>query len=334
VADNHHKTLLPGRVSRSLSNVKNAVNRLLEAYRGSPESRRKHRAHLASLPTIQEGIQNLERRFAHKPDAPTDAPVFILSSGWRTGSTLVQRLVMSSKKILVWGEPYAYSGYVRRLADSLLSFTPEYPFEMYLLRTHQQRGLDTDAWVANLYPNPESVLQAHRRFFQALFAEPAAVEGWPSWGIKATRLEHAHALYLKWLFPRAKFLYVYRNPFDAYRSYHRFHKQIWYESFPNRPVLTPAAFGKHWQKLLKGFLTGHQEVNGLLVRYEDLCAGRLSVEHLADYLQLDLNAEVLSIRITSRRANRDLYNPPIPAAALRILRRAVEPLASELGYKA
>lgn len=307
---------------------------MVEAYRGSSESRRRHQSNLDDLPTIQEGIRNIEQRFSQKPEAPTDAPVFILSSGWRTGSTLVQRLVMSSKKILVWGEPYAHAGYVSRLADSLRSFTPEYPLERDLLRAHQQRGLDIDAWVANLYPNPECVLQTHRRFFLSLFADPARTENWPLWGIKATRLEHSHAVYLKWLFPCAKFLYVYRSAFDAYRSCHRFRKQAWYGSWPNRPVLTPAGFGKHWQRLLKGFLDGYEEVNGMLVRYEDLCSGRLSIERLADYLQLELRAEVLSVRIASGRASRDLYNPRIPATALRLLRRAAEPLASELGYSA
>jgi hypothetical protein len=33
-----------------------------------------------------------------------DQPVFVLSAGGRTGSTLVQRLFISTKQILVWGE--------------------------------------------------------------------------------------------------------------------------------------------------------------------------------------------------------------------------------------
>lgn len=329
---NPPKSLLP----RPLAYARHALIRVSEAYRGSTESRRKHRAALNTIPTIQEGIQNIERRFGHQPEAPEDVPVFILSSGWRTGSTLVQRLVMSSKEVLVWGEPYAHSAHIRRLAGAMQAFTPEFPLERDLLRTHQKRGLDVDGWVANLYPDPECLLQAHRRFFLSLFAEPAQAENWPSWGLKATRLEHAHAVYLKWLFPRAKFLYVYRNPFDAYRSYRRFRAQVWYERWPDRPVLTPACFGQRWQQLLKGFLDGHKEVDALLVKYEDLCADRLSVERVANHLHLELQPDVLSIRISSNRlhSGQQSSDRAIPATALRILRRSVEPLASELGYKA
>jgi hypothetical protein len=267
----------------------------------------------------------------HPPQAPADEPVFIFSSGWRTGSTLVQRLIMSSGRVLVWGEPYANSDFIYRLAGSLRAITPEFPPERFFLHAHRQQGLNANAWLANLYPEPECLLQAHRAFFHTLFAEPARAESYPSWGIKVTRLEQEHASYLKWLFPRARFLYIYRNPYDAYRSFRRFRDQVWYALWPDRPMLTPATFGRHWQKLLDGFLKRHQEVDGHVIRYEDLCSGGPSIDRLEDYLQLELNREVLAVRVSSRRP----YSGPelaIPKAELRILQRAVNPLASKLGY--
>jgi hypothetical protein len=214
-------------------------------------------------------------------------------------------------------------------------FTSEFPLERDLLRAHRQRGLSANAWVANLYPDPECLLHVHRRFFQSLFAEPAAAEHYLSWGIKASRLKLSHAVYLKWVFPPAKFLFVFRNPYEAYRSYRRFRRQVWYEIWPTRPVLTPASFGAYWRKLLQGFLDGYERVDGRLVRYEDHCSGRLSIESLTDYLQLKMQREVLSVRIASGRASsgRDGFNPDMTPAELWLLRKAVEPLASELGYK-
>lgn len=331
---NQRKTQSSGALPRVLSHPIRAFGRALEAYIGTPERRRKHQIDLDTVPSIEQGIQNLERRFGKAPDVPADAPVFILSSGWRTGSTLLQRLVMSSNEVLVWGEPYAHCGHIRRLAESLRAFTAEFPLERDLLRNHLQQGLDANTWLANLCPDPECLLQAHRRFFQALFAEPAMAVNYPSWGVKATRLDQGHAVYLKWLFPRGRFLYVFRNPYDAYRSYRRFRKQVWYESWPDRPMLTPARFGAHWQKLLRGFLDGCERLNGRLVKYEDLCAGRLSIDSLAEYLQLNLRRDVLSVRISSGRSatGRDPANPHVTQAELRLLRKAVEPLASELGY--
>jgi hypothetical protein len=134
--------------------------------------------------------------------------------------------------------------------------------------------------------------------------------------------------------PAREILIYLSESLRCYRSYLRFRKRVWYASWPHRPINTPAAFGKHWQKLLKSFLEGYQEVNGMLVRYEDVCSGRLGIDRLAYYLQLELKAEILSVRIAAGRANRDLYNPATPAATLRILNKAVQPLASQLGYKA
>jgi hypothetical protein len=101
------------------------------------------------------------------------SPVFILSSGWRTGSTLVQRLVMSSNKILVRGEPYAHCGHIRRLASALQAFTPKFPAQRDLLRAHRSSSVDSTRWIANLYPDAEHLLQTNRRFFQSFFAEPS-----------------------------------------------------------------------------------------------------------------------------------------------------------------
>jgi hypothetical protein len=283
------------------------------------------------MPTVAQGIQNLEKRMANPPEPPADEPVFIFSAGWRTGSTLLQRLVMSSGKVLVWGEPYTNCEIIRQLAGSLQAITPDFPPDRFFIKAHREQGLDFNAWVANLYPDPECFLQAHRAFFQSLFAGPALAESYPAWGVKVTRLEQAHAIYLKWLFPRAKFLYIYRNPYAAYQSFRPFRKQVWYAHWPNRPMLTSTAFGRHWRTLLAGFLAGYQEVGGRLIKYEDLCSGQLSIDSLEEYLQLRLDRAVLSVRVASRRPYSG-QEPAVPAAELRLLRRAVDPLAAELGY--
>src|SRR5688572_16478810 len=125
-----------------------ALREAIEAYKGPAQGLRRHRSSLQALPTIEQGIQNFERQLTTKLQEPADGPVFILSSGWRTGSTLVQRLVMSSNTILVWGEPYAHCGHIRRLASALQAFTPEFPAERDLLRAHRPSGVDSSRWIA------------------------------------------------------------------------------------------------------------------------------------------------------------------------------------------
>ncbi|MFQ5745732.1 MAG: sulfotransferase [Gemmatimonadota bacterium] len=303
----------------------------IEARTGAIVHRRRHRKLLRSVPSIPEAIEIIESRWEMPADAPPDRPIFILSAGWRSGSTLLQRLITSAEGVMIWGEPFAHSDFIRRLAESLRAFRPGDPPDHFFLEDLKAREA-TEAsreWIANLYPHPVHVLRAHRAFMMSLFATPAEREGYPRWGLKEVRLDIDHAAWLRWLFPEARFLFLYRNPYRAYRSYRVFRN--WYDRWPAQPVLTPGHFGRHWRALVEGFLSGAEAVGGLLVPYEDLCSGRLPVETLENFLELELDRGVLDRRVPGRaRGALD----PIPRSERRILRRAVEPVASRLGYGA
>jgi hypothetical protein len=66
-----------------------------------------------------------------------------------------------------------------------------------------------------------------------------------------------------------------------------------------------------------------------LLKYEDLAAGNLDIDDMADYLGTPLRAEVLERKVTGRGKKR---LEPIPALERRLLRKSVEPLAGRLGY--
>lgn len=302
----------------------------VEARTGALTHWRRHRRLLRTIPSIPEAIRTIESRWTMPPDPPADRPIFILSAGWRSGSTLLQRLITSAEGVMIWGEPFAHSDFLRRLAESLRAFRVEDPPEHFFLEDLKARddAETSSEWIANLYPNPANVLEAHRAFMTRLFAVPAAAEGYGRWGLKEVRLGIEHAAWLRWLFPGARFLFLYRNPYRAYRSYHVFRN--WYDRWPDEPVLTARHFGRRWRTLVEGYLSGAEAVGGLLVRYEDLCSGRLPVEDLERFLDLELDGDVLTRRVPGRaRGTLD----PIPRSELRILRRAVEPVASRLGYE-
>ena len=80
-----------------------------------------------------------------------------------------------------------------------------------------------------------------------------------------------HAVYLHWLFPRAKFLFLLRNPFECWSSYRRAQARV-LRFWPEELVTTPEQFGSHWRSLAEGFCNRFREVGGLLVRYEALKA--------------------------------------------------------------
>jgi hypothetical protein len=276
---------------------------------------------------IRRGIERIAERFPDaRGDAP-DEPIFILSSGWRCGSTLLQRLVISGNA-MIWGEPYAHSAFVQELAGTLATWAAEPPPADWMLSDGTRRDTLVGSWVANLYPEPRHVLEAHRAFFRTMYATPATELGYARWGFKEIRLGIEHAEYLRWLFPRAKFLFLYRDPYASFRS-HRGNGA--YFRWPFDWVTSPARFAEIWRDLVKGFLDGHERVGGMLVKYEDLCSGKLPVETIATYVGLPLRAEVLSLRVTEKGEG-PTSREPLSERDRRAIRRVVDPLAARLGY--
>ena len=242
---------------------------------------------------------------------------------------MLQRLVMSDPDILVWGEPYDRLAFVQRMADTLRALDGEWPPERYFIDEREAAGRTrhTDEWIANLYPPVESLRAAHRGFFETLFRRPATERGYARWGLKEVRLSADHARYLRWLFPDARFLFLVRHPFAAYRSYRIF--RPWYDLWPETPVFTPGAFGRLWADLAGSFVRDAEALGARVVRFEDLTAGKVDLAELSLYTGLELDGAVLEKRVTGRGGAR---LAEVPRTELRLLAKAVGPVADELGY--
>lgn len=291
-----------------------------------------HRSTLRTLPSVPDALRNIERRWTVPADPVNDRPVFLLSAGWRSGSTLLQRLVMSGSEVMMWGEPYPHCDYIRNLAQSLSVFRGDQPPDQFFIKPAAEAmagDIPIDKWIACLYPDPGDLIRAHRAFFRTLYAAPALERGYRRWGLKEVVLGAEHAAYLKWLFPGARFLFLYRDPYAAYRSYRSFGD--WYFRWPTDPVFTAARFGWVWRKLVEGFLANQAATGGILVKYEDLVQGKVLLQQLSDYVETPMRPEVLDSRVTGRKA---ASLDPIPRLELWQLRRSVEPLARTLGYEA
>jgi hypothetical protein len=208
----------------------------------------------------QQSYNRVEKSVAH-------TPIFIFSAGWRSGSTLLQRMLMSNNsEMLIWGEPFDKSQLFDRMMNQLNCFTSDWPPQRFFLAENDANLSKT--WIANLYPSVSNFLDSHRRYFDTLFAEPALKKGFLQWGVKEVRLTINHARYLKLLYPSAKFIFLVRNPNDAYASYRP--SGEWYKEWPDKPVFTPYSFGRNWAELAGGFVNGYKSVGGFLVKYEDL----------------------------------------------------------------
>lgn len=275
--------------------------------------------------TISSGISSILERFPNLTNKCKDDPIFILSAGWRSGSTLLQRLIMPS--CFIWGEPFGHSGLIESLAGPLRCFNDRWPFPQFFYQGEEPTTL-ADQWISNLYPSVQDLLSAHQSFFRALFADPVRRQGIGRWGLKEVRLSADHAAYLKWLFPQAKFLFLVRNPYDAWRSYSAVEAGgwRWYYRWPDDPV-TLSRFARNWRELAGDFIKNHQKVDGILVRYEDIARGDLAA--VEDYLGVPLSREILC------RDPRG--NLPVPRASLSdsdcvALESEVGSVVAELGY--
>lgn len=213
-----------------------------------------------------------------------EKPIFIFSAGWRSGSTLLQRLVMSRSQAIVWGEPLGDTATLPRLAHSLEIIGHDWPPQHFFPGNIPASALAGE-WIANLTPDISRLRAAHRSFFLTWLRDAAANNyGITRWGLKEVRLTMDHARYLHWLFPDAKFLFIYRNPLDAFKSWKG---NRWRSPWPGYYRNSALAFARHWSRLVSGFLAGHGEVGGMLIRYEDLADGLVDLDRLAVYLEFD-----------------------------------------------
>lgn len=286
-------------------------------------------------PTIAEAIDSLDQRFGLAPLPEGHGPVFVLASGWRSGSTLMQRLVASTNEILMWGEPYDLSALVVRMADSLRPAGARWPPQDSIV----EGAPDAGDWTAKAYPHPEHLMAAHRAFFDRLFAVPAHEAGFDRWGLKEVRLDGEHAHYLQRLFPDARFVFVHRNPYDAFLSYRAFHDLRpkmgwWWWRWPDVQVTTAGEFGTMWRTLTESFLEWSPRLGGEVIGYEDFSIGT-GLDRIEQLIGAGIDREVLKVRLARKpgRSKGETPAAPLSEAERAGIEAAAGPLARRLGYE-
>ncbi|MCP4111790.1 MAG: sulfotransferase [Desulfobacteraceae bacterium] len=224
-----------------------------------------------------------------------ESPIFVLSAGWRSGSTLVQRLICSDNRILMWGEPFGDRIPICRLASVIENIKEGDAHLRYSI--DKFAGDLSKSWVANLNPGVSSFLAAHRAYIENSFAYPALSEGFDRWGAKWVRLTAFHAEYLKWIYPEARFIFLVRHPLSAYRSYK---VSRWYTVKPYYKVNNVFKFMAHWNYLGESFFNEKDRIGAMLIRYEDIHRETQLLEKLENYLGIQIRNDVLSHKVGAR----------------------------------
>jgi hypothetical protein len=149
-----------------------------------------------------------------------DEPVFVCSIGWRTGSTLVQRILMTDPSVLIWGEPMDRLGVLDLLADIVTGVSPDWPPRHHFISHRPDIDLTHD-WVALLQPDAANFKAGLRGLMDGWLAEPARRRGFPRWGVKEVRWAADRVMLLRWLYPKSRVLLLVRHPVFAFLSLKR-----------------------------------------------------------------------------------------------------------------
>ena len=214
-------------------------------------------------------------------------PIFLFSSSWRSGSTLLQRFITASGEVLVWGETGgalnaiadAVAGWDQITADSLRRFPGgiggkgEASYHKFIAAPKAEHA---SQWIANLSPPFTDLISSVRAMFDAQYGGRAQSLGYPRYGFKETRCDVNTARQLQTLFPDARFVFLVRNPFDVILSIKR-------RGWMGRPAghATLKDYADHWRMRAMQF---RQADFGLTLRYEDFIVDTALQVRVLDYL--------------------------------------------------
>jgi hypothetical protein len=218
------------------------------------------------------------------PDITEQAtPLVVLACGQRCGSTLVQRLLCSHPRVMIWGEHVGQLRPVLTAVERLSTWT----------EFHGAMGRDEleasgyQGFIANVTPQRDRIDEAGRAFIETLFAKPAMGLRRPIWGFKEVRYGLPDVLLLRKLFARLRVIQIIRDPRDVLRSLEDWER---HPGWTRRDTETSL---QHWRTVAGSFLgciaEPHLRSLILTVRYEDLIADtRCWSATIAEHCELDV----------------------------------------------
>lgn len=235
---------------------------------------------------------------------PGRPPVFVLSAGWRSGSTAVQRLIVSGGEAFVWGEPYPTGRLLARLTRMAAEATAaDNGTERVLVPEDVDRSL-SQRWIAISNPPSSAVVQGVRAMLESTYWPPVADSEFTTWGTKEVALTRMQIDTLALAFPDAHFVCVVRNPVDAYRSFRRFVVSgvttTDSPSSPLRRVAGPRAYGQVWRDMAETFRQRQSDPRFHVYRHEDIAGQKSFPADLGRRLDMRLDPGAWSSIVGSR----------------------------------
>jgi hypothetical protein len=181
-----------------------------------------------------------------------DGPIFVFAGGWGSAEReFARRLTrpMADESAL---DPALVGALASQLARTAHVLTANRGPGALPLSSHDEKRLTALARAQAMFL---------RNVGRSQMSDGRSV----AWGMRSTGLTGDYALYFKVLFPRAKFLFLHRNPLDAFAaalegleaSAAAARDQSWVESFADA-----------WCRLIASFKLWQPEVDGILIDYD------------------------------------------------------------------
>ena len=282
-----------------------------------------------SVAQLSKSIAALSALESHTPNPPdTESPIFLFSTGMRTGSTLLQRILITDSRLILWGEPMGEINITSRIAQMVADGMSS----AFIASWHRQPALDSPelvrSWTALLHPPTDNFRLALRNLLHTWLAQPASQHGFARWGFKEVRLDAADAVLLHWLYPNAKFLLIARHPYDCYRS---FADAGWPNHFVCHPGLvinSAATFAGEWRRIAISWSQLPEGFPSRLIKYEDLISGTFDFRSLESWLGLKINENEALSAVVGRTA----FRARLHAYERWIVSREAAPGMRLLGY--
>ncbi|MFT4553715.1 MAG: hypothetical protein ACI9S8_002356 [Chlamydiales bacterium] len=191
------------------------------------------------------------------------SPIFVVAPTPRCGSTLIQRLLNSTNKVVIFGEDALISEALPDVLDAT-HHRMECQEQEISLNRKKFKEETRDFWSNALLPESTELFSANVAWFSEVmkvYTRSAENLGCSIWGSKfPLRSFHDLDAYKRFL-PRCRIIYIYRDLFDIARSCKA---RKWLET--RKDVFNLA---QRWKLNLSPFL-GSESKQTLILRYEDL----------------------------------------------------------------
>jgi hypothetical protein len=260
-------------------------------------------------------------------------PIFIMASGARCGSTLLQRLLNSHEQVLIWGEQCGFLSSFILAIEELLDWKKRYEHhrQIYLTEGH-------NVFSSNLLPLEDEIVLAAQIFVQSLFAVPALNMEKSRWGFKEVKYDATVAMFLHNMFPNARVVHLTRHIIDCFISLKHWENEpgTWTRQSTECELQT-------WQRINESFLAIADPLPWLLtMRYEDLVnEPKEELTRLCAFLGLsmeDLDLAVFRDRLHQEGPKGGEERPFISRRSLAdsergvLLRPPIPEISAALGY--